>query len=663
MTIYRFFKILYPLILGILLTTLLTWPLIQKLTTFYTDKGDYPLVGWILWHNQKAIVEGFIFDQVRYFDAGQFYPYPFSLAFSEHLFVPSILFTIIYTFTKSVIFSTNSLFFLSFVFTFIASFYSIRYFIKNKSASIIGALIFTFNPLTFAHFADHFHLMNKYFLPPLFVYCYLFLTRPNFKNAILFFIFFTLNSLTSVHFGVFSLIIIPIIIILYLIIQLVKRNFTYILKLVKLSIIFIIFLPILAYFNLPYLEFSMKENIIRPLSEVSFYSARLIDWVSPHPDNLIYGQFYKMMEGYRNPRDENNYFNYSEHTLFTNIFPSFLFLAGLYFSIKLLRSKDGLITKSAVLFFLGVFILSFILSLGPLFTGWNDKGGHIILPYFLLYKLLFPIMGAVRVPSRFEFMFYISFSFFAAFGFYFIQKHIRNNLKLLMFLAFLSLIFVENIYILPFEEKSQILEKFDNESIREKLVFLKDKNTIHIPVGLNNDQNEARYLNWATITGERTVNGYSGYAPSDRNDLIEKIKNIDEQALERISAIGIDYVVFHKNLIPNYEKFYGEKNIIARGKIFETDEIMIIDLKKYKFNTQKCESNKNLSVRIISIPSVNGGFYQLSNKIELINEENCYFVSKFRERYLPFNPGLKKDTIYIKLPVLINPGEEIVYTI
>ena len=663
MSIYRLFsKYAYPALLGILFTTLLTWPLITKLSTFYTDKGDYPLIGWILWHNQKAITEGFIFDQVKYFDAGQLYPYPFTLAFSEHLFIPSILFTIIYTFTKSVIFSTNTLFFLSFVLTFIASFYSIHYFIKNKSASIIGALIFTFNPLTFAHFAGHFHLMNKYFLPPLFLYCYLFLTKPNLKNSILFFTFFTLNALTSVHFGIFSLIIIPPLIVAYLVFQLIKKNYQYILNLVKFSVLVLLFLPILAYFNLPYLEFSNKEKAIRPLSEIVYYSARLVDFVSPHPGNLIYGKVYQMMEGYRNPKDENNYFNYSEHTLFTNIFPTALFLTGLYFSIKLLKSKKELITKSVVLFFLAVLVLSFILSLGPLFTHWNDQGGDVILPYFLLYKL-FPIMGAIRVPTRFEFIFYVPFSFFAALGFYFIQNRVRNNLKFLIFMIFLFVITFENIHIFSFGEKSQVFEKFSNNSFKNQLSFLKDKNTIHVPIGNGNDQYEVRYLNWATKTSEKIFNGYSGYVPSDRNDYINKIINFDKQSLEKINAIGIEYIILHKNLIPLYEDFYAKHEALYKeGKIFEDNEILILDLRKYQFNIKECENRDNLSVQLKSSPFLIKGvenFYYFFNKIKLVNENNCYFISKFRERYLPFKLKFREDTIYIKLPILIEPKEEI----
>lgn len=662
MAIHHIYKKVFPLILGILFTSILTWPLLTNITTFYKDKGDYPLVGWILWHNQKAITQGFIFDQEKYFDAGQFYPYPFNLAYSEHLFIPSIIFTIIYKFTNSLVFSINILFFISFVLSFISSYLVINYFLKDRLASIIGALIFTFNPLTFAHFADHFHLMNKYFLPPLFLFCYLFLIKTNFKNSILFFTFFTLNALASIHFGIFSLVIILILVATSVVLQLVKKNYQYILRLAKYTILVLLFLPILNYFNLPYLELSNKERVVRPLSETVYYSARLIDFVSPHPNSLAYGQLYKMIEGYRYPRGEKNYFNYSEHTLFTNIFPSTLFLAGLYFSIKLFKDKKKVVTKSVILFFLSIAVLSFIFSLGPLFTGWNSESGSFKLPYYIIYKWL-PLIRAIRVPTRIEFIFYIPFSFFTALGFYYLCKNIKGNFKMLIFLATLMILFLENIHILSFAEKSQIIDRFDNESAKGKLFFLRDKNTIHLPISLNNDQNEAKYLTWATLTSEETFNGYSGYAPPDRNSYIEKIKNFDEKALEKISAIEIEYVILHKDLIPSYKDFYKkEGDFYGIGMIYENDEILIIDLKKYNFSIKKCKKGDNLLVQLISNSTyikADENFYQLFPKIRLMNNNSCYYVSTFRQRYLPFNFNFKKDNIYIKLPILMEPREAV----
>lgn len=656
MTSYNL-RFIWPIFLGILFTIIFTWPLFLKINTFYTDKGDYPLVGWILWHNQKAITEGFIFDQIRYFDAGQFYPYSYSLAFSEHLFLPSILFSLFYIFTNNLVFSINILLFLSFVLSFLTSYFSINYFLKNKSASLIGALVFTFNPLTAAHFADHFHLMGKYFLPLVFLYLYLFLFKTNLKNALLFFIFFTLNFLTSIHFGVFSSITILILVSGVLIFQLFKRNYFYIYKLITLGILFLIFLPILFYFNLPYLEFSNRENVKRSLSEVSHYSARLIDWISPSK-NLVYGQFVNKLEEKRNPKEPGGEFNYSEHTLSTNILPTALFLIGLIYCLKHIR-KGKIIKFKTTLFFLTIAIISITFTLGPSFTGWNGKGGTILLPYDLFYKLL-PMMQSIRVPTRFEFIFYFPFSFFVACGFYLIVKKFKRNLILL--LIGLVLLLVENSQTWSLDARSKIIDQFNN-GLKSQLLYLKDKNTLHVPFGLNNDLNESRYLTWSTLTGERIFNGYSGFAPKDRNNFINKFKDLDYQALEKLSAIGIDYLIFHKDLITDFKSFNVDKKLYETGKIFEDSNLFIVDLKKYNFNTKKCENRNNLSIQLISSPflirGVDENFYYFFNKIKVVNSSSCYFISRYRERYLPFKTRFEEDTIYLKLPILIEPGEVI----
>src|SRR3989338_374374 len=84
------------ILLGFILTSIFTWPFLPNLNTLYADLGDYPLVGWILAYNVDSILSGRIFDQLSYFNASQFYPWPYSLAYSEHMFIPSLIFLPIY---------------------------------------------------------------------------------------------------------------------------------------------------------------------------------------------------------------------------------------------------------------------------------------------------------------------------------------------------------------------------------------------------------------------------------------------------------------------------------------------------------------------------------------------------------------------------------------
>ncbi|MDP3733283.1 MAG: hypothetical protein Q8Q91_01960, partial [Candidatus Daviesbacteria bacterium] len=314
------------ILLGFILTSVLTWPFLPNLNTFYGDFGDYPLVGWILAHNANAILSGEIFNQMNYFNAGQFYPWPYSLAYSEHMFIPSLIFLPIYLLSKHLVFSVNYYTFLTFVLSFTSCFFVLKYFVKNAWASFFGSMVFTFNPMIYSHFPSHVHLLGRFFIPFLFWACYKFLTIPSLKTATLFFLGFTLNALSGIYLQTFSLILLPIFSLPILANLLYRKNYVLLLKIFKLSFTGIIFLPILLYFNLPYLEFSQKEGVIRQVRELEYYSARAIDWIMPYPSNMLYGKVSKEIDLLREPREPNNSFNYSEHTLFLNFIPLILAL-------------------------------------------------------------------------------------------------------------------------------------------------------------------------------------------------------------------------------------------------------------------------------------------------------------------------------------------------
>jgi len=232
-------------ILGLIFTVVLTWPFLLNLNHYYRDAGDFPLNGWILWYNQFALRTGRIFHYTGYFNSTQFFPWPFSLAYSDHLFIPSLLFfSPIYWLTRNLILSVNIFSLLTFILSFISSYWCINYLTKHRLASLIGAFIFAFNPSTFVQFpgdwvilnhdtvgwafAGHLMTLCKFFLPPLFLFAYLFLKNPNLKNALLFYLFFTLNALSAGYYEVFSIVLLPVFSILFIIATFLREKFIFV---------------------------------------------------------------------------------------------------------------------------------------------------------------------------------------------------------------------------------------------------------------------------------------------------------------------------------------------------------------------------------------------------------------------------------------------------
>lgn len=652
----RHLELPFLIIIGFLLTCFLTWPLITKINSYYGDDSDYGLVGWMLWYNQNSIITGRIFDQQSYFNSNQFFPLPLSFAYSEQLFVPSLIFAPIYWLSKDLVFSVNYYDLLTFVFTFLSSFYCLNFFVKNKYASLVGAFVFTFNPLTFAHSYGHLQLMNKFFLPPMFLFAYLYIKNPAWKNSLLFFLFFTLNALSSIYFQVFSIVFIPIFWLPFLAMQLIRKNVNFFLKFFLTGLIFLVFLPILLYFNLPYLQLSSKEGVVRTTEENAYFSARGIDWVSSLNNNLLYGKLVKSLDFLRQPREGNGSFNYSEHTLSLNLIAIILFLTG-FFSV---RKRTSLFPFVLVLF------LSAVFTFGPYFNGWNEKSSTRTVFYYNLYQVS-DILRGIRVPSRFQFIFYLPFSLFVAFGAKRLLKLDRRVSVVLFGLIWLFLM-LENINTVNFDSTSPILEYINLKKSEKSLLtgLLAEKNTVHLPLYIEGGFRNVGYLNWSTITGEKIFNGYSGYAPAEWFRIAEQVRTLDKKALEKFFVLGIDYLVIHKDLIEREDTgvYRNNINFLQQGVVYNDQKIELVDLKKLKLKITFCSSRDVRFVmqsKTYPVTQASGTTFQLFSKIFLINPKNCYLVSKYYDRYSQVDIliGNKKQSLPVRLPLLVEPFEKV----
>ena len=123
--------------------------------------------------------------------------------------------------------------------------------------------------------------------------------------------------------------------------------------------------------------------------------------------------------------------------------------------IYLIKNKNH--KKDILLSFGILFLLSFVFTFGPFFQGWNNPGStDIKLPYSYLYEYI-PFFKGIRAPTRFQYIFYVPFSLFVAFGYLFLKEKVKNvNLMKVLFLCFMAILFIENFNreILPTDHQS-----------------------------------------------------------------------------------------------------------------------------------------------------------------------------------------------------------------
>ncbi|MCR4329764.1 MAG: hypothetical protein NUV65_04450 [Candidatus Roizmanbacteria bacterium] len=640
-----------------MLAVILTWPLSAHLSTYYSDASDHAYGGWTMWHIAEALKNGSLFNMQQFFTSNQFYPFSNSFAYSDHMFFPGlVLFTPLYILTNHIILSFNLVIVLSFVLTYISSFVTIRYFVKNTYASLIGALIFTYNPLVFASFPHHADLLQRYFLPLVFLWGYRYIRSPSWRSAIIFYGVLTLNWLTAVYYGVFTLIFIPIFCAPILFSKF-KEGLPYIHKLLITSIVVIIYIPFIYFITKPYLSFSHKESITRSIIETIHFSARGIDWVSPDPRNMLYVQDHTHVNDNRFPKDIVG-FNYSEHTLFLNIVPSLLLIFGLLYVIKI---KKGALSKNAAIGFGAVFIVSALLTFGPVYTGWNDPPNTVPHPllYYYMYDLLFPLR-ALRVPTRFQHIFYIPFSLVCAYGMLFIKKNINRHWLYSFATAILmSVIVAENIVQITFTEQSQRIAQIQTYLRENPRTFQKlyDIPTLHLPMYTKDVQwKELGYVNWALYTHEKTVNGYSAFTPIEYQNILEKSKTINDTFIRYLGSIGVQYVIVHlDSLTEKLQKKILDNTYAKTLTVYKDEKTLILSTSKESSIPPLCVK-PNVSISI-NFPNAVPQLTLLPYTLTITNKERCVIQSLYDKRYLTshIQVGDTKISTDIIVPLVIEP--------
>lgn len=622
------------ILLAILLTAVFTWPFILNIGSFYTDQGDYATHGSILWWNQDSIKTGRIFNQKEYFRGYMFYPHPYSLTFANNHVFPALIFSPIFWLTNSLPFSINLYVFFTFVACFCSSFYVINYFVKNKLASLAGAFIFTFNPQIITRFPQHIELLARFFLPLIILFAYQTFKKPNFKSAFFLWLALTLNSLSANYFQIFAIIFLPVFAIPFLFSNLRKKNWQYFLDLIKVSLVGLIFVPVILYFNLPFWNFSIKEGVVRSIDESIFFSARINDWFAPTENSLLYGNWSKYLFNFREPKDDRGILNYEEHTLFLGVLPIILFVLGLKPFLK--QSF-----KSPFLILLAV---SFILTFGPYLSYQTDG---FKLPFYYLYQVL-PLMKGFRAPGRFEYIFYIPFSLIATFGALWLIK--KRGIWIIGVIG--VILILENFTIQDYSTRSGIFHKIDQIGL-ENISFLRSKKVLHLPVYTLDDADifgkNSVYANWLTKTHEIMVNGNSGYFPPDILALLyETDKDLNEQVLIKLSALKVDYIVIHKDLMTSgqLQKLQSQENLYIKGIVFNQFDTVIIDLAKLNLAPKICNLEQDFDIQIEGEKPF--------RSVILTNKEDCYLPSIYEDRYREIKG------VNVRLPIIIGPGEQII---
>ena len=557
----------FVLLLFIVLTVGFTWPAALHMRTASVDHGDPILNAWILGWDVHQIFN----NPLKLFEANIFYPYPHTLAYSEHLLASSLVAMPFILIWKNAILGLNVVFLFSFVFSGWGMYLLIRELSENvfspgsfpghhaEIAGVVGGIIFAFCPFRFGHLC-HLQLLTIQWFPFTFLYFHRFIRTNRFRDLFLFTLFFLLLCFSCLYYACYASIALFIAFLFFVRGRHVPK------------ILLFIFLSAAAIFPVAriYSGIQKEMDFKRSTREVRLYSAKLRNYFAVPPNNVLYRKVLRRFSGG------------GEKELFPGAAAIILAVYG-FIGIRRICCRGGACLHPGRLpwattggrpyakrkflterfktvpykhaspgrikwFYFTFLIVFLLLSLGT---------------YFDLYRFLYshlPGFKGLRVPARFAIMVVFALSVFAGFGVLRIKKwktFFFILIPLLLVLEYWSgtLNFFQKEQEVP-EVYKWLAEEDDNTVIVE-LPIAPSVPTVHF---------EAYYMYSSTYHWKKMVNGYSGFFPPSYWDMNKTLQNFpSKKSIALLREMGVKYAIIHEEAF-GWERWRGMKDGLSRLK-------------------------------------------------------------------------------------------------
>lgn len=484
------------------LAILHTWPLASAPGRLGRNgQADTQLNVWTM----AWVAHQVVHDPIHLFDANIFYPERHTLAFSEHLFVQSMMGAPVRWVGASPVFVYNLVFIAGLALTGWATARVVHRWTGSWLAGIMSGSLMAFNALTLTQF-PRIQMQHLEFLPFALLALDQLLTTPRLTHAVRLAVWYALQSMTSIYLLVFTAIV--------LMASAMARPAEWVGRRARTVVPMALLAAVVAGIGLvpflvPYIRArSEQEMFVRALPEIAHFSARWTDYLATG------GSFH-------NTTWSGRFWNG------VGLFPGFVGLALTMMALGTGVAFADRRARMALVFG----IVCFCLSFGPAFPLYSH-----------LYNV-FPPMAAVRGAARFGQMTLAAVAILAGFGL--VQLHGRLPKSWLLPVS-LALLITAHL-----------------EALRAPIDFGQDQEFRGIPTifeTLNTPNRDvvvifpfyplqtlsmnARYMVVSTAFWKPMLNGYSGYIPAT---YVEHTQNLggfpDQKSLAYLKMFGVTRVL------------------------------------------------------------------------------------------------------------------------
>ena len=603
------------------LTIVMLYPLSLHLMTMVPEPTDPLLNAWRMQWNAHALLSGPT-EAAHIFDTNIFYPFPLTLAYSEHFLLIAAQVLPFLLIADSHLLGMNLSVLITFVLSGYAMYLLVTAWTANRWAGLLAGVLFAFSPHRFGQL-NHLELLVTQWMPLTLLALHWTLTRPGRRYAVLFAIFFNLQALSGFHFMLNLTIACVLLALVYTLTGRVYwRPGLWIAAALSIVVTLALNWPIWRM----YLRFSDIMGAVRTPGEVRIYSAALTDYLTAIPYNFLYGWTFGHW-----PADNHqiqplmpvgiiglllvlialiSFFihrNRKLHPPVSNLQspisqspnPSASLRTGLQSPITNYQLPISLFL---LLLTLTALILSFGLNenaLGPTFAPILEYS-----PYRWLYNHI-AIFQGIRVPGRYGVLVLLSLSILAGLG----TAHLLNfltrcsNLSIsqsphLQFSILHSSFSILLMALILLESWSAPLigPQFPaGDNIPTVYSYLRNQTPtdaviLELPFA---NASEFLYEYYASHHWRSLANGGTGFTPPVYKDLREWFNAFpDPRSVDSIQQLGIDTVVLHSDRYEPeaWQRVLSElpRYLPAIESIHQFDDTLIIDIA-----AAQCQSDPN----------------------------------------------------------------------
>jgi hypothetical protein len=290
------------------MTALMTWPWVLHLRDAVADRGDPYMIAWTLWWDYHQTFT----DPLRLFDANVFYPYHYTLAFSENDYGLALLFFPLFALGLKALTVNAVATFLGFAFCGYGAFRLTRTLTRSTGAAWVAGIVFAFVPYRF-QVLSHLHYLFAGWIPLLLEALVLFARAPTRRRAAWLGVAFFMNALTCISW--FLMTSVPLALTVALLVardrELLRDRAFWMRGATAVGLATLALLP----FLIPYYRVSVMYGLRWEPWEFAFNSPSPIHWLGSESRNKLWHNFGAHLPG--------------PHRLFPGIFAPLLALAAL----------------------------------------------------------------------------------------------------------------------------------------------------------------------------------------------------------------------------------------------------------------------------------------------------------------------------------------------